>query len=287
MRRPAIHIVSVCLTRTTVLWLLLLPAVPRASAQQTAIETAAVQLTDAIVHSKQKTVAILDFSGPGDKVTELGEKLANDLSAAMAKSGTKFQMLDRSRVEKERQQNSRSLDIVLDPEYSRRFARGLGAKALVMGAISPGPDNQLNITLNAYRTDNGNGIKALRIGFPLSDEMAGLMAKYVTTNSSTTDPASYPVSGSLGYSTPKCLFCPRADYTPQAEQKRIEGFVELNAIVGIDGRLSDIKVVKELPAGLTEQAIAAVKKWKLVPAEGPDGKPAAVRQTIMVEFRQR
>jgi outer membrane biosynthesis protein TonB len=39
-----------------------------------------------------------------------------------------------------------------------------------------------------------------------------------------------------------------------------------------------------LPCGLTAAAIEAVKKWKLAPAKGPDGKPAAVRQMIEVRF---
>lgn len=270
-----------------VLLLLLLPTVPRASAQQTAMDTAATQLADTIVHSKQKTVAILDFSGPGDKVTALGEKLADDLTIAMTKSEPKIHALDRSQVEKQRQEDHHSLDIVLDPKYALGFAQELGAKAFVMGAISPGSNNALNVTLSAYRADNGKEIKALRIGFPLSEEMTGLMEKFVTTVNSTIDLPNYPVSGAHGYSSPKCLYCPRADYTPEAEKERIEGVVELITVVGIDGRMTDIKVVRELPGGLTAKAIEAVKNWKLVPAVGPDGKPAAVRQTIMVEFRLR
>ena len=35
-----------------------------------------------------------------------------------------------------------------------------------------------------------------------------------------------------------------------------------------------------LPFGLTEEAIETVKKWKLRPATGPDGKPAAVREEV-------
>jgi TonB family protein len=278
---------SLRLARRTLVLLLTFPAVPRANAQQTAIETVAVQLADAIAQSKQKTVAILDFSGPGDRVTTLGEKLADDLSAAMEKSGAKIHIENRSRVEKERRKNDHSLDIALDPQYALHFAEALRAKAFVMGAISLGPDNALNVTLNAYRTDNGKGIKAVKIWFPLSEEMAGLMANYVTTFNGSSDSAKYPNWGAPGYSPPSCIDCPKADYTREAAAERVEGVVELVAVVGVDGRLTDIRVVKGLPAGLTQQAIDTVKRWKLKPAIGPDGKPAAVRQTIEVVFRRQ
>jgi hypothetical protein len=44
-------------------------------------------------------------------------------------------------------------------------------------------------------------------------------------------------------------------------------------------------MVPTCPGGLTAQAIEAVKKWRLSPATGPDGKPAAVRQIIEVTFK--
>jgi hypothetical protein len=56
-------------------------------------------------------------------------------------------------------------------------------------------------------------------------------------------------------------------------------------VVGIDGRPGKIAVVKPLPNGLTEKAVKAVEKWRLKPADGPDGKPAAVVQRVMVAFR--
>jgi TonB family protein len=45
-----------------------------------------------------------------------------------------------------------------------------------------------------------------------------------------------------------------------------------------------LRVEKGLDFGLTEQAIAAVRKWRFKPATGPDGKPAAVRIRVEVQF---
>jgi len=108
-------------------------AAPQASAQDAAMEKAAAKLATAIAHSKQKTVAILDFSGPGDTVSALGEKFADDLSASMAKSGEKLQVEDRSEIEKLRQQYWNPLDVVLDPRLALLFAQDFKTKAFVMG----------------------------------------------------------------------------------------------------------------------------------------------------------
>jgi TonB family protein len=272
--------------RRILLLLLALAAVPGANAQQTAMDAAAGQLAGAISHSKQRTLAILDFSGPGDKVTALGEKLADDLSVAITKSAGNLQVEDRSRIEEKRKENSYAPEIVVDPPSALLFAQELGAKAFVIGSMSLGESNVLNVDLNAYRVDNGKGINGLRISFPLTEELAVLMGMNVSNYELPADLSSkYPKANAPGYSPPRCIYCPRADYAAEALNKRLEGVVELVAIVGEDGRVTNIAVVKGLPGGLTAQAIEAVKKWRLNPATGPDGKPAAVRQIIEVSFR--
>ncbi|MBZ5696137.1 MAG: energy transducer TonB [Acidobacteriia bacterium] len=266
--------------------LLALPAAPGVSAQQTAMESAAVQLAGPIVHSKQHALAIFDFSGPGKKVTVLGEKLADDFSAAITKSAGELQVVDRSRVEAKRKENHYAPEIVLDPLSAQLFAQELGAKAIIIGELSLGQKNALTVDLKAYRVDNGKGIQGLRISFPLSEDMAGLMAKNVSSYDLPDNLfPKYPKSNAPGYSMPSCIDCPRADYTSQAMERRLEGVVELVAIVEADGRVTNIAVVKGLPGGLTLQAIEAIKKWRLKPATGPDGKPVAVRQIIEVVFR--
>lgn len=285
MRGHVMQSRSVRLAKRMLVLLLALPAVRGVSAQQMAMESAAAQLTGPIVHSKQKTLAIFDFSGPGNKITVLGEKLADDFSAAITKSAGELQVMDRSRIEAKRKENHYAPEIALDPLSSQVFAQELGAKAIVIGEISVGQSNVLNVELKAYRVDNGKPIQGLKMSFPLSEDMAGLMAKNVTTYDLSSDLSKYPKSGAAGYSFPACIYCPRADYTKQAFEKRLEGVVELVTIVEADGRVTNISVLKGLPGGLTVQAIEAVKKWRLKPATGPDGKPAAVRQLIEVAFQ--
>ncbi len=98
------------------------------------------------------------------------------------------------------------------------------------------------------------------------------------------EPVSLPTAGTMGYTLPKCLNCPAAKFSKEAIKHKYEGTVTLKIVVDETGHAKDIAVTKGLNFGLTEQAIAAVRKWRFKPATGPDGKPAAVRINVEVTF---
>jgi TonB family protein len=263
------------------LWLCV--TAPGARAQQTPMEAAAAQLSGPILHSKQRKIAIYDFSGPNNRVTELGKQLADDLSVALAKTAS-LEIEDRSRIEEQAKQVFYVPEIVADPESLLVFAHDLGAQAVVVGTISVRPDKWLSVDLKAYRVNNGKGIHGVVVSFPPNEEMAKLLSVDISDNDEP-DSSKYPEAKTAGYSPPRCLSCPRAHYSPEAMQERLQGIVELTAIIGEDGRIKNVRVVKGLRAGLTLEAIKAVSQWRLQPATGPDGKPVAVRVPIQVSFQ--
>lgn len=59
---------------------------------------------------------------------------------------------------------------------------------------------------------------------------------------------------------------PEPSYTELARQKQTEGTIVVKAVFSCNGSVTDIRVIDALPHGLTEQAIAALKKLKFVPA---------------------
>jgi protein TonB len=93
-----------------------------------------------------------------------------------------------------------------------------------------------------------------------------------------------PNAGTGGYGSPGCLYCPQPQFSDEAVKAKYQGTVLLIAIITADGRATDIHIAKGLGLGLDEKAIEAVRTWRFRPALGPDGKPAAVRQTIEVTF---
>lgn len=59
---------------------------------------------------------------------------------------------------------------------------------------------------------------------------------------------------------------PEPQYTKEARDNQITGTVVLKVVFTSTGNVSNIRIVSGLPCGLTEQAIAAAKKIKFIPA---------------------
>jgi len=59
----------------------------------------------------------------------------------------------------------------------------------------------------------------------------------------------------------------------------------MSVVIGLDGQAHNIVVVKALGHGLDEAAIHAARDvWRFEPANGPDGKSAAVRMLIDISL---
>jgi TonB family protein len=74
---------------------------------------------------------------------------------------------------------------------------------------------------------------------------------------------------------------PEPGFTEEARQNGAEGVVRLRAVLTADGKVAQLSVVKGLPDGLTEKAIAAAKQIRFTPAE-KDGR--AVSQHAVLEY---
>ncbi len=89
-----------------------------------------------------------------------------------------------------------------------------------------------------------------------------------------------PMTASL---RPTILYRERARYTEEARANKIQGTVVLSVVYTADGRISDIRVVRGLPDGLSESAIEAAKRIRFRPAV-KNGQPVSVRGNIEFNF---
>jgi TonB family protein len=90
--------------------------------------------------------------------------------------------------------------------------------------------------------------------------------------------------------TPDCITAPRAVFTPDPEYSKeardahLQGTCVLWLVVGTDGTVHNIKVVRALGLGLDEKAAEAVRRWVFQPAL-KDEKAVAVQINVEVSFR--
>ena len=92
----------------------------------------------------------------------------------------------------------------------------------------------------------------------------------------------YKVGG--GVSAPRLIYGPDPEFSEEARKAKYQGTVVLWAVIGVDGRVRDIRINRSLGMGLDEKAVEAVRNWRFEPGR-KDGVPVAVQVGVEVNFR--
>lgn len=82
---------------------------------------------------------------------------------------------------------------------------------------------------------------------------------------------------------PRIIYKEKARYTEDARSNQVQGTVVLRATFSADGEVTDIRVVRGLPDGLTEMAILAAQRIRFQPAMR-NGVPVSVRASLEYNF---
>lgn len=96
-----------------------------------------------------------------------------------------------------------------------------------------------------------------------------------------------PYTPGPGVKNPTLLLEEKPKYTEAGLKARIEGVVEVEAVVLASGLVGDVRVHKSLDKGiygLDQEALAAAKKWRFRPAT-VNGEAVPIKVIIMLEFR--
>jgi len=114
--------------------------------------------------------------------------------------------------------------------------------------------------------------------------MGGVLGSVMSSVPTAVPKAATPtrVRVSQGVSQGLLIHKVQPQYPPLARQARIQGVVVLQAEIGKDGSIQNLRVVSGHPM-LTTAALEAVKEWRYKPYY-LNGEPVEVETTINVNF---
>lgn len=99
-------------------------------------------------------------------------------------------------------------------------------------------------------------------------------------------PRSPLTAGKESITAPHVISAPEPPFTPEASKIRMQGTVILTVVVGENGRVAKVTIVRPLGMGLDDSAARTVRKWKFKPATRK-GRPVAVRVRVETAFKFR
>lgn len=83
---------------------------------------------------------------------------------------------------------------------------------------------------------------------------------------------------------PRAIRADAPEYPRSAEERQVEGWVELELVIDAAGSVESARVVRSSPAGVFDAAaLRAAKRWQFAPARH-DGQAVSVRARQRVEF---
>lgn len=82
---------------------------------------------------------------------------------------------------------------------------------------------------------------------------------------------------------PERLHYVAPQYTEAARRARVSGPVVLELTIDRQGEVTDVKVLKEQPLGLTDAAVRAAEQWRFEPSTA-DGEPVSVKYVLTVRY---
>jgi TonB family protein len=170
-------------------------------------------------------------------------------------------------------QNAEILDALINADGSVHNLQFIGSDGPVADAAAPQIANLIRFT------------PAKCGGEPIPTEASLVIGESDAARAAFANETNIPKVGKNGYAHPNCVYCPQPAYSVEGFHKRVQGSVVLSVDVMLDGRAHNVWVLKSLGHGLDQSAAEIIRDtWRFTPASGPDGKPAAVRMLIEVDF---
>jgi TonB family protein len=250
------------------------------SAQQpTDLDKLVAPIADAISRSGKHKVVVLPVYNPDGKSSELGAWLAKQVSARLADKVLGLELIDTTSWPFPNQTGADSGTASKHSGQVKEFEKKAGVEIVVSGSFSV-LENGLGISLEAHPFGKDKLLGSIRGLLAITPEMPPAPKETLSEQSG----EKISRAGVGGVGIPRCIRCPDPRYPYNERSANTNGMAVLKLVVGVDGRVIKIDVVRATSPAFAESAIEAMKNARFKPALGPEGKPVRVMVNYEVTF---
>jgi TonB family protein len=254
-----------------ILVFILIPAYARCSEEPREIrKSAANQMAKQFSGLGIHKLYVPDFCGGSSHPNPRGAFFAATFSKLLSHNAKKFVIESRVEAHRFLLQGSLTDCDLTRPEVLSKFSSKFGVDSLLSADRSVNKDSY---TMDFILTDvSGKELLRFHYSEPNRAETEGLFPAIAAP-----DGWPYYFAALDGVSELRVVETPNP--AAVSRRNRLQEFL-ISAVVGTDGKLSDIRVVRGRPAAEMDSAIERIKSWRFVPFKGPDGSAVSVRVPI-------
>lgn len=244
------------------------------------LKRAAEVLAQKIDNLKLQRLYVPDFLGPDAARTDRGAYLAAVFAKALTEhAGKNFEVVDRAVVQRTYDSLGLAAHDLQEREVLTRLGIENGADAILWGTISQ-IAKEITIDLSLSEARSGKVLHSLQCQQHRTPQFEALFP-------AESDPSGrvFYFSGYDGVGFPKSIHSPPPSYTDEARRRKLNGTVLLSAVISIQGKVEQVRVVQSLEPSLDQASIEIVRSWKMSPAKDAAGNLVPIRAPIETTFK--
>jgi TonB family protein len=222
-------------------------------------------------------LAVADFLFTGKGLTPFGIQLADLLSAQLSRDD--FTVVDRTKIQNLIQRERLSPLNLQSVDVARWLGSELKADVIISADLAKIDDKTIEFSAWVLRAGGKN--KGLSVKGKLHIDLSSVDLSS-STDLNGLPPVSQTFKGQPGL-MPSCSYMPNPPYTQEARKAHISGVILVEAIIGADGRLTNMRIIRGLP-GLNEVTLKTLTTWRCK-APVRDGEAVPVVVNFEVNFK--
>lgn len=145
-----------------------------------AIAQLVTDLAEGVPPDTRFIVAVADFPGLDDRITQLGQYIAERLTTRLSQIPEKFQVVERRRIDLILGELNFGLTDLVDPEKRREFGRLLGIDLLLTGTLSDLP-RWVEVDVRLVEIETSNVLPGAFVPIVKDELVTDLLARVVGT----------------------------------------------------------------------------------------------------------